>query len=347
MTRHKRLIGAALLLLAVCAVAVAGAFTPGGPPQARAADGVALTITGSEGQVVQLTLADLQALPAYTGYAGMINSAGTITPPEPVKGVLFTDLLALAGGMTDQNTLDVLASDNYSMPFSYNQVANGAFTVYNGTTGEQEDPKSPVSTVLIYERNGEAIGGGDDGGPLRLAVCQAENVNQVADGHWLVKWVDRLTVRAASKPWKVRMYGLRRANGTRQTATLDRGSFFSCAAPGCHGATWVSPTAKSWSGVPLFLIIGKVDGGKSHDYGAYNEALALKGYRIKLVNASGKSVIIKSRAIRNRWRIVLANKLQGVELTAKYYPLRLVGPSRYVPTYKYLGRITKIVLLPK
>jgi DMSO/TMAO reductase YedYZ molybdopterin-dependent catalytic subunit len=347
MKRHKRLTGAALvLLLAVCAVVVAGAFAPGGTPQARAEDPDVLTVTGYESQVERLTLAELQALPVYTGHTGMKNSAGTITAPHPVKGVLLTDVLALVGGMTDKNTVDVGASDGYSMPLSYEQAATGAgFAMYDSTTGVQEAPAATVSVVLIYEENGAPLAA--DAGPVRLAICQTEDVGQVADGHWQVKQVDKLTVRAASAPWKVRMYGLKRANGTRQTATLDRGSFFSCAAPGCHGSTWVSPSEKSWSGVPLFLIVGKVDGGKQHDYGAYNEVLALKGYRIKLVNASGKYVIVKSRTIRNRSKIILANKLQGVELTAKYYPLRLVGPSRYIDTSKYLGRITKLVLLPK
>ena len=31
----------------------------------------------------------------------MKNSAGTITPPQPVKGVKLTDVLAAVGGMTD------------------------------------------------------------------------------------------------------------------------------------------------------------------------------------------------------------------------------------------------------
>ena len=345
MKRHRTMIGATLVLLvALGAVVAGGALAPGGTAQALAEDPVVLTVTGSEGQVAQLTLADIQALPAYAGYAGMKNSAGTITQPQPVKGVKLTDLLAAAGGMTDQNTLDIMASDNYSMPFSYDQVANGDFAMYDAATGAEEDPASTVSAVLIYERNGQPLSY-EDGAPLRLAVCQTENVGQVADGHWLVKFVNRLTVRAASAPWTVKMYGLKRHDGTRQTATLDRGSFFSCAAPGCHGSTWVSPTDRAWSGVPLFLIVGKVDGGKKHDYGAYNEALALKGYRIKLVSAGGKYVIIKSRTIRNRARIVLANKLQGVELTATYYPLRLVGP--YVGSGKYLGRISRIVLLPR
>ena len=82
-----------------------------------------------------------------------------------------------------------------------------------------------------------------------------------------------------------------------------------------------------------------------HDYGAYNEALALKGYRIKLTSASGKSVIIGSKVIRNRARNLLANKLDGADLGAMLYPLRLVGPN--VKTSQFIGRVTKIQMLPK
>ena len=165
----------------------------------------------------------------------------------------------------------------------------------------------------------------------------------------MVKMVNKITLRGAVKDWKVRMYGLKRKDGTRQTYTLDRGSYDSCAAPGCHGYSWTNPTtSKTWSGVPLFYCIGKVDGGKGHDsVGAYNEALALRGYRIKLVSATGKYAIIGSRTARNRTNIVLANKLMGSDLTAKYYPLRLVGPTKSVPSYKSIGRISKIILLPK
>ena len=104
--------------------------------------------------------------------------------------------------------------------------------------------------------------------------------------------------------------------------------------------------AQTWAGVPLFLCIGKVDGGKGHGgYGAYNDALALKGYRIKITSATGASVIIGSRVIRNQDKIILANKLQGSELGGDYYPLRLVGPK--IGSKSFIGQIVKIQLLPK
>jgi DMSO/TMAO reductase YedYZ molybdopterin-dependent catalytic subunit len=344
---RKTILATALLaLLAVAAVAVAGAVAPGAP-QARGADPVVLTLTGN-GQTKSFTMSQIQALTRYDGYFGFVNSAGTVFEPEPVVGVRLKDVLAEVGGMTTLNSCDVTASDNYGMTFTYDQIVNDAGVQFYNIDGKtKEDPRSPWSLVLIWEQNGQPLP--NDVGPLRLVAAQDDDVRQVADGHYMVKWVNRVTLRGAVAEWKVKMYGLKAKNRKRQTYTLDRGSYDSCATPNCHGFSWVNPTTKkTWSGVPLFLCIGKVDGGPGHDsYGAYNEKLALKGYRIKLVGANGKSVILGSRAIRNKTKILLANKLMGSELTAKYYPLRLVGPTKYVPSRKSIARISKIYLLPK
>jgi hypothetical protein len=346
--RHRSFIALAtiLLLCAVAAVFFAGAVLPGAS-SAKAADPVVLTVAG-HGQTKTFTMTELQALPTYTGWSGMKNSAGTITPPVSVKGVKLADVFASVGDLTAADSVDVTASDNYGMTYKYDEVTAGAgITMYNGTSGEVETAKAPVSLVLTYEYDGLPIGSGDDGGPIRLAVAQPTNENQVADGHLMVKWVSNVTIRTAVVDWSVKMSGLRNKQGKRQTYTLDRASYDSCATPGCHGAAWTSPkTTKTYSGVPLFLCIGQIDGGKGHGgYGAYNELLARKGYRIKLTSATGKSVIIGSRTIINSDKIILANKLMGSELAAQYYPLRLVGPR--IGTRSFLGGITRIQLLPK
>jgi DMSO/TMAO reductase YedYZ molybdopterin-dependent catalytic subunit len=342
--RRTILATALLALLAIVAVVVAGAFSPG---QARATDPVVLTVSGN-GQTKTFTMSELQALTNYNGWFGFVNSAGTVYPPETVTGVKLDDVLASIGGMTSLNACDVTASDNYGMTYTFDQVVNkNGVQLYNATTKEPEAAKADWSFVLAWEQNGAPLP--NDVGPLRLVVAQETNENQIADGHLMVKWVSKVTLRGSVSEWKVKMYGLKRKNGTRQTYTLDRVSYDSCAAPGCHGFSWVHPTTKkTWSGVPLFLCVGKVDGGPGHDsYGAYNERLALKGYRVKLVGVNGKSAIIGSRTIRNRTKILLANKLMGSDLTARYYPLKLVGPTKYVPGSKSIGRISKIYLLPK
>ena len=329
------------------AVVLAGVAVPGGTPQAAAADPVVLTVTGN-GQTKTFTMAELQALPVYAGVAGIINSAGTVTMPQPVKGVTVTDLMKAVGGIPDGQSVDVTAIDDYGMTFTYAEVVSGTFPVYNVTTKAEEAAKAPTSLVLLYEQSGAAITPAPEGeGPLRLAVCQPTDVGQVAAGHLDVKWVNRVGLRNAVVPWEVKMYGLKDKKGDRQTYTLDRATYDSCATPGCHGSAWTdTATEKTWTGVPLFLCIGKVDGGKGHGgYGAYNEALALKGYRIKLTSATGATAIIGSRTIRNDERIILANKLMGSDLGPDYYPLRLVGPK--IGEKNFVGQITTIQLLPK
>jgi DMSO/TMAO reductase YedYZ molybdopterin-dependent catalytic subunit len=352
MKRTSMWAGLVAVVLAV-AVVVAGAAMPAATPQAAAvtpgaaADAVVLTVTGN-GQTRTFTMAQLKALPVYEGYAGFVNSAGTVTPPWPLKGVTATDLLKEVGGIPDGQSIDVTASDDYGMTFTWDECVNGAITVYNASTKQEETPAAPVSMVLAYEENGAPITASPSGeGPLRLVFAQATDVNQIADGHLFVKWVDRIGLRNAVVPWEVKMYGLKDKKGNRQTYTLDRATFDSCATPGCHGASWVEPVSqKTWSGVPLFLCIGKVDGGKGHGgYGAYNEALALKGYRIKVTSAIGGSAIIGSRTIRNVETIILANKQMGSDLGPEYYPLRLMGPK--IGSKNWVGQITKIQLLPK
>ena len=207
MNKPRIRIGAAVVVLAaLVAVAAVGAIVPGATPRAAAADPVVLTVTGND-QTKTFTLAEIAALPVYTGFSGMKNSAGTLFKPDPVKGVTLTDLFAEVGGMTTAQSVDLQAVDDYGMTLTYGEAATGAFTMYNDTTGAEEAPKAPVSAVLIYERDGQPLTQ-EDGAPLRLAVCQPDNVHQVADGHWLVKWVDRITLRSAMPNWTVKMYGL-------------------------------------------------------------------------------------------------------------------------------------------
>jgi hypothetical protein len=242
--RHRSFIALAtiLLLCAVAAVSVAGAFLPGAS-SARAADQVVLTVTGN-GQTKTFTMTELQALPAYTGWSGMKNSAGTITPPVPVKGVKLADLFALVGGLTAADSVDVTASDNYGMTFKYDEVTAGAgIAMYNGTTGADEAAKAPVSLVLTYEYDGQPIAPAPGGeGPLRLAVAQTTNENQVADGHLMVKWVSNVTIRTAVVDWSVKMSGLRnKKSGKRQTS-----SSASARSTAARATAATAPTTSSW-----------------------------------------------------------------------------------------------------
>ncbi len=143
-------------------------------------------------------------------------------------------------------------------------------------------------------------------------------------------------------PWNLKLVGLK-VHGHKPVDTIDDNSFLSCSAQGCHGAAFKTAPGQRYTGVPLYLLMGQVDGGKDM---TYNAALARKGYRIRLYSSNGLTVTISSKVTVQRSSIIVANDLNGVDLGSLYYPLRLVGPKKYIPVGKYLGRITKIVMLP-
>ena len=101
------------------------------------------------------------------------------------------------------------------------------------------------------------------------------------DGHWSVKWVERISVTKASAEWKVQLEGA-------VPGKLDKPTYVNCASPGCHGSGWVDAAGKRWEGIPLYLVAGLIDDKKRHGAGAYDAAAARRGYDIVIETADGR-----------------------------------------------------------
>jgi DMSO/TMAO reductase YedYZ molybdopterin-dependent catalytic subunit len=293
---------------------------------------VVLTLVGEKGEQ-QFTLNQLQALSSYTGYAGIKSSTGVITLPQKYTGVRLSYLADLVGGISKASGVTIVGSDGYGMTFAYDQIMQQRFTAYDPATGSEVTPAKDLTVIVAYARNGKPLG--TDEGPLRLAVAESKPGGQVVDGHWAVKWIDRVSVTKASAQWDVQLQGA-------VAGKIDKASFVNCASPGCHGSGWVDPAGKRWEGVPLYLVAGMVDDKKRHGPGAYDAALAKKGYQIQIESADGKVVTINSRLIAGNDGIVLSGKVDGGELPDEYFPLRLVGPG--LSQAQMPGRIARIVV---
>jgi DMSO/TMAO reductase YedYZ molybdopterin-dependent catalytic subunit len=326
------------VLLAMGLVALAAACGGGSGGQASpspAASGpVVLTVKGDVGSKT-FTMSELQALPAYEGYAGIKSSTGTITPPSKYKGVPLAALAGLVGGITQANGVTIVAKDGYGMTFSYRQIMENGFTTYDPATGEEEPADGKLTPIVAYAHEGEPID--EDDGPLKLAVAE-DTPGQVVDGHWAIKWLDQVSVTKASAAWKVQLEGA-------VPGKLDRASYVNCASPGCHGSGWVDAQGQRWEGIPLYLVAGLVDDGQKHDAGAYNAKLAKRGYEIQFETAGGEVVTIDSRDIAGKDSIVLSSKVDGGELPDEYFPLRLVGPG--LSEAQMPGAIARIVVRVK
>ena len=321
----------ASLILAACASSQGAVVTTTVSPMD---DQPALELQGLE-ESQTLTMAELKAMTPAAGWGGTVSSAGVISPPQHLKGVPLTAVTDLVGGLGPGMGVNIVAKDGYGMTMSYEQITQGDFITYDPGTGSENEAEGPLQVIVAYERDGEPISAEEDG-PLRLFIISPKNDN-VVDGHWTVKWVNQIRVKPMAEEWSLNLDGSR-------TEEMDRNSFESCSAPGCHQATWTDADGNQWSGVPLYYLAGRVDGGNIHEDRAYDDDFAKAGYTLELFAADGYNVSIPSdETIFNR-HLFLASTVNGEPLEEKYFPLRLVGEG--LEKGEMIGQVAQIVINP-
>jgi 3',5'-cyclic AMP phosphodiesterase CpdA len=104
-----------------------------------------------------LTIDDLMQLPTIEGFSSFQNQLENWHGQGVYKGVKISDLLALVGGMTTENTLRVTANDGYQQEFCYGNVyPNESWYQLQG------------DMILAYSYNGTTVPDWSTG--LRLAM---------------------------------------------------------------------------------------------------------------------------------------------------------------------------------
>jgi DMSO/TMAO reductase YedYZ molybdopterin-dependent catalytic subunit len=287
----------------------------------------------AEGSTLDLTMEDVKALPSVEGYGGIKSSTGQITLPKVFKGVALSELVAQIGPFDETKGAVIFAEDGYSITFSYNQIMNGDFIAYDPGTGDELKSEVDLTAILAYEIDGQELNPKEDG-TLRVAVVSSEG-NQVVDGHWAVKWVNKMEVKPLAADWNLNLEGI-------LFEEMDRGTFESGAAPNCHEAVWMDENDQEWVGIPLWLLAGRVDDEIKHEGPAFNDALAEAGYTIEVIASDGYSVTFDSTRIMRNNKIIVAFTVNGNALPDDYFPLRLVGSE--LEKSEMVGQIEKIVL---
>ncbi len=293
---------------------------------------VALTIITENG-TTELTLDEVYALSSVEGYGGIKSSTGKITPPAMFKGIALRDMVTQFGDFDETKGVIVYAEDGYSITYSYSQIMNGDFIAYDPGTGEELKSDVELTAIVAYEIEGQTLDAQQDGN-LRMAVISADN-NQVVDGHWAVKWVNKIEIKALATEWNLHMEGI-------TVEDIDRGTFESGATPHCHEVIWTDDKGQEWRGMPLWLLTGWVDDQIKHEGPAYNDELAEAGYSVDVIASDGYTVSFESSRVYRNDDIIVAFEVDGVPLPEKYFPLRLVGPG--LESGEMVGMIAEIVL---
>jgi hypothetical protein len=303
-----------------------------GPPSLQPMNLTLMALNGTSLTLNEAAIADIRSFESRGGFktsAGYLRGIGNYT------GVRLVDLCNLVGGITDNCSLRVTAEDGYSMVFSYEQVMGQNFVVFDPGTGDEMNEAQPLTTVLAYYMNGLNLTA--DEGPLRIAVLGPDGL--LTEGHWWIKFVVGIEIRPAIEEWALLLEGALVENMTR--ATFESG--VNCIE---HGVNWTDLNDNIWTGLPLWLLVGRVDDGDAHATNstvrAFNDTLALEGYTVKVITGQGYSCEFNSTRIMRNANIIVANRLNDSPLPEPYWPLKLVGSG--LSSNETLGNVIEIVI---
>ena len=176
---------------------------PNGTSANTAADdylyyGGLLAANGATFQVYSVS--GLQGMTAVAGYGGFLNTFPSFKGPWSFTGVAVLSILSDVGGLPAGHGVKIIASDGYTKTFTYDQVKNNNFTMYDPSS----DPSSPtvigpgditgsLQLIVAYEQDGGAIPA--DPGPLRIAIVSSESGEQATDSVNWVKMVVKIEVQ--------------------------------------------------------------------------------------------------------------------------------------------------------
>jgi hypothetical protein len=281
---------------------------------------------------------DIARLPSFESKGGFKTSAGALQGIGNYTGVQLSTLLALVGGMNSDCSLNVTASDGYSMVYTYNQVQGENYTTYSPATGDEVIANQPFTVILAYYRNGVNLT--SDEGPLRLATVGSQGL--LTDGHFWIKGVIKLEIRPAVADWTLILVGPYSDNMTR--ASFESG--LNCQTLN-HGANWTDSNNNVWFGMPLWYLIGWIDDKGDVNRMEFNDTLAAQGYTVNVITGYGYSESFNSSIIARNNNIILAESLNGAPLPeiGQYWPLRLVGSG--LSSDQMLGNVVEIqIILP-
>ncbi len=352
---NKKILAAIIIIIVVVASASAAALyvtSQKSKTSNPTLPTMTLTLTGASGQQKVLTQTDIAAMKAYTSKGGFETSGGLISETGTYTGVQVTAFLDLVGGITSGQTLEVTASDGYSMTFTYNQVANGQdFTTFDPTTGSQTSSTQALQMVLAYYVNGTLFASGE--GPLRLAILGSQGL--LTQGRCWVKMVTGLqvvsssststptptptasptasvspvtTVAPTATPWSITV------NGTT-AVTMSESTFDGLV---LHNSVSYADSTTTWTGMPLLQFVTWAENN-----GVISSSALTSGYVVEVIGQGGYTRAFNdSRIIAND--LIVADVANNAVLTGSYAPLTLEG-SGLTSSEKVAG-ITQIRIVP-
>ena len=264
-----------------------------------------------------------------------------------VKGTDVRDLCDLVGGMSPGDEIGIIASDGFSKRFGYENVY---------------DPKSLQGPMVLcwcnegtyvpdYDAGMQLVFFADDCtfGNWDMHECMApeyrynySGVSPSSNG-LSVRDVSDIAIyssETAETAWSLGLIGA--IDETMSKATFEKGV-------ACHDDfSYTDSEGMTWTGVPLWYLLARVDDTDTHGSGSFNDTLAGEGYDVTITACDGYSKTFSSVDLARNDSYIVACYLNGSDLPEltdsgkPLAPLKLVGSG--LSSGQMIGNIAEIVL---
>ncbi len=249
-----------------------------------------------------------------------------------VKGTDVKDLCELVGGATSGDEIRIEADDGYGENFPYENVyapvaAQGPMVLCWYRSGDYVPTFAEGIQLVFFAQTTNAAGqyvfGNQD-----MADCLPEDIwHYYYDGGILypsvnglsIKYIDKVSIyTGGASEWDLQLDGA-------SSYTMSQTDFQNGLA--CHGAVEWNDGTDTYSGMPLWLLVGWVDDENTHGPAAFNDTLAADGYDVTIYATDGYNRTFASTDVARNDDMIIANQINGAPLLPEEYPLILVGPG--------------------
>ena len=152
-----------------------------------------LTIVAANGTEVVLTATDIVGLDSYTAEGGTRSSSGSVKNIGTYTGIPILTLLEEVGGVSNGDSVKVIASDDWETTITYEQLNGGDIATYD-SEGNPVEATEPLTMIVAYYMDGEPLSA-EDVGTLRIALVGPEGV--ITAGSVWSKFVVTIEIVAA------------------------------------------------------------------------------------------------------------------------------------------------------
>jgi hypothetical protein len=270
---------------------------------------------------------------------------------EVIKATSVKDLLSLIGGMSENEEVHFLATDNRDLVLYANNVNNPENcggrqgTLAIAWWNQRQGYVTPLTDgYRLFFLTPDQVFGATD---MRLCVDPSlwhYNQGYPSAAGLSQKYIDRIQIRPRKPEWNLELDGTR-VGGVE--ASIVKGYFdqaLTCQFGAHHGVDYFDSSNNKWNGMPLWFLAGYVDDADQHSPNAYNGDLAQAGYDIVIIG--GKTKVFDSVPTIRSNEYIVANTKNDVlfDESSTDYPLKLVGAGVSSSEDLQVGGIQKIVL---